>query len=132
MFCWKLKILLIISLISMPYIKSFPTISNQFRTRETNWRDRREQTTPVLNKILQDLKKIANWTQQRTFLMKCRDSRIVPKGLRVTVPKGIMNHDQEKRWKMKCEVELIQKTIKRLFIKQQYADERIAAGKLEL
>ena len=79
MFCWKL--LLIISSIILSNIKSFPTISNQFRTRQTDWRDRREQTTPVLNKILDDLEKKEHWTQQQSFLMRCRDSGIVPKGL---------------------------------------------------
>ena len=130
MFCWKL--LLLISSIIMLNIKSFPTISNQFRTRQTDWRDRREQTTPVLNKILDDLEKKEHWTQQQSFLMRCLDSGIVPKGLRVTVPKGIMGREQEKKWKIKCEIELIQKTIKRLFVKQQNADERIATLKLQL
>ena len=116
----------------MTYIKLFPTISDQFRTRQTDWRDRREQATPVLNKILGDLEKKENWTQQRSFLMRCRDSGIVPKGLRVTVPKGIMSREQEKKWKIKCEIELIQKTVKRLFVKQQSADERIAKLKLQL
>ena len=115
----------------MPYIKSFPTASSQF-CMQTDWRDRREQTTPVLNKILDDLKKKANWKQQCSFLLKCKDSKVVPKGLRVNVPKGIMNREQEKKWKIKCEVELLQKTIKRLYIKQQNADERIASRKLEL
>ena len=114
----------------MPYIKSFPTASSQFRM-QTDWRDRREQTTPVLNKILDDLKKKANWKQQCSFLLKCKDSKVVPKGLRVNVPKGIMNREQEKKWKIKCEVELMQKTIKRLYIKQQNADERIASRRLE-
>ena len=58
--------------------------------------------------------------------------QVVPKGLRVNVPKGIMNREQEKKWKIKCEVELLQKTIKRFYIKQQNADERIASRKLEL
>jgi len=80
--------------------------------------DRREQTTPVINKILDDLKKKANWKQQCSFLLKCKDSKVVPKGLRVNVPKGIMNREQEKKWKIKCEVELLQKRIKRLYIKQ--------------
>jgi len=95
----------------MTYIKLFPTISDQFRTRQTDWRDRREQATPVLNKILDNLEKKEHWYQQRNFLMRCRDSGMVPKGLRVTVPKGIMDRDQEKRWKKKCEFELLQKTI---------------------
>ena len=60
MFCWKLNLLFIISSIIMTYIQSFPTISNQFRTRQTDWRDRREQTTPVLNKILDNLEKKEN------------------------------------------------------------------------
>ena len=106
----------------MTYIQSFPTISNQFRKRQTDWRDRREQTTPVLNKILDNLEKKENRYQQRNFLMRCQDSGMVPKGLRVTVPKGIMDRDQEKRWKKKCEFELLQKTIKRLYVKTQNAD----------
>ena len=115
----------------MPYIKSFPTASNKLRS-QTDWRDRREQSTPVLNKILEDLKRKAEWTQQCSFLMKCRDSKVTPKGLRVNVPKGIMNEQQRKKWKLKCEMELVQRTIKRLYIKQQNADERIASRKLEL
>ena len=114
----------------MTYIKLFPTISDQFRTRQSDWRDRRQQA--ILNKILDDLEKKENWTQQRSFLMRCRDSGIVPKGLRVSVPKGIMSREQEKKWKIKCEIELIQKTVKRLFVKQQNADERIAKLKLQL
>ena len=47
--------------------------------------------------------------------MKCRDRGIAPKGLKVRVPKGIMSVDQEGRFKKKCESELMQKTIRRLF-----------------
>ena len=64
--------------------------------------------------------------------MKCRDRGIAPKGLKVRVPKGIMSVDQEGRFKKKCESELVQKTIRRLFVKQQQADERVAILKLEL
>ena len=64
--------------------------------------------------------------------MKCRDSKVTPKGLRVKVPKGITNEEKGKKWKLKCEMELIQRTIKRLYTKQQNADERIASRKLEL
>ena len=74
----------------MPYIKSFLTASSQF-CMQTDWRDRREQTTPVLNKIIDDLKKKANWKQQYSFLLKYKDSKVVLKGLRVNVPQGIMN-----------------------------------------
>jgi len=64
--------------------------------------------------------------------MKCRDRGIAPKGLKVQVPKGIMSVNQEGRFKRKCESELVQKTIKRLFMKQQQADERIAMLKVDL
>ena len=43
-----------------------------------------------------------------------------------------MGQEQEKKWKIKCEIELRQKTVKRLFVKQQNADERIATLKLQL
>ena len=116
----------------MPYISSFPSSPSQFRTRQTDWRDRREQTTPVLNKILDELVKRSNWTQQHIFLSRCREHNVIPKGLKVKIPKGIMNRDQEIRLKKKCESELLQKTIKRLFIKQQKSDEKIATMKLDL
>ena len=115
----------------MAYISVFPTISNGFR-QPTDWRDRREQATPVLNKVLDELTKKSNFKQQCVFLMKCRDRGIAPKGLKVQVPKGIMSVDQEGRFKKKCESELVQKTIRRLFMKQQQADERVAILKLEL
>jgi len=114
----------------MTHNLSYPTISSQFR--ETNWRDRREQATPVLNKILDELVKQSNWTQQRIFLSKCRDHNVTPKGLKVKVPKGIMNKDQEYRFKRKCELDLVCKTIKRLHSKQQSSDEKILGLKLEL
>jgi len=63
----------------MKHIQSFPTISDQFRTRQTDWRDRREQTTPVLNKILDNLEKKENWYQQHNFLMRCQDVGTVPR-----------------------------------------------------
>ena len=116
----------------MPYISSFSTSPSQFRTRQTDWRDRRDQTTPVLNKILDELVKRSNWTQQHIFLSRCREHNVIPKGLKVKIPKGIMNRDQEIRLKKKCESELLQKTIKRLFIKQQKSDEKIATMKLDL
>ena len=94
----------------MAYISVFPTISNGFR-QPTDWRDRREQATPVLNKVLDELTKKSNFKQQCVFLMKCRDRGIAPKGLKVRVPKGIMSVDQEGRFKKKCESELVQKTI---------------------
>ena len=103
----------------MPQSLSYPTVSDQFRMRETDWRNRREQTTPVLNKNLDELVKQAKWTQQRIFLLKCRDQNVTPKGLKVSVPKGIMNRDKEIRFKRKCELDLIRKTIKQLYVKQQ-------------
>ena len=99
-----------------------PTISSKFRIQETNLRDRREQATPVLNKILDELVKQSNWTQQQIFLSKCRDHNVTPKGLKVQVPKGRMNKDQEYRFKRKCELDLVHKTIKRLHSIQQSSD----------
>jgi len=132
MICWKLKLLFLILSTIMPYISSFPSSPSQFRTRQTDWRDRREQTTPVLNKILNELEKQSNWTQQRIFLSKCRDQNVTPKGLKVSVPKGIMNRDEERRFKRECELEMIRKTIKRLYAKQQNSGEKLAQMKLEL
>jgi len=43
-----------------------------------------------------------------------------------------MNEEQGEKWKLKCEMELVQRTIKRLYRKQQNAAERIASRKLEL
>jgi hypothetical protein len=111
-------------------MKTFPTKSNCFE--ETNWRDRREQATPILSKILDELSKKATWKQQQIFLSKCRDKGVTPKGLRVSIPKKIMDKEHELRLKLKCERELIQKTIKRLHIKQQNSDEKIAGFKLDL
>ena len=111
---------------------SYPTVSNQFHRRETSWRDRREQVTPVSNKILDELVKQSNWTQQRIFLSECRDQNVTPKGLKVKVPKGIMTKEQEVRFKKKCELDLVRKTIKRLYSKQQSSDEKIAGLKMEL
>ena len=116
----------------MTHSLSYPTVSNQFHRRETSWRDRREQATPVLNKILDELVKQSNWTQQRIFLSKCRDQNVTPKGLKVKVPKGIMTKEQEVRFKKKCELDLVRKTIKRLYSKQQSSDEKIAGLKMEL
>jgi len=53
-------------------------------------------------------------------------------GLKVSVPKGIMNRDDEIRFKRKCELDLIRKTIKRLYVKQQNSDGKLALMKLEL
>jgi len=63
--------------------------------KETDWRNRREQTTPVLNKILDEFVKQSKWTQQRIFLSRCRDKNVTSKGLKVKIPKGIMDRDQE-------------------------------------
>ena len=93
----------------MAYISVFPTISTRFWEQPTDWRDMREQATPVLNKVLDELTKKSNFKQQCIFLMKCRDCGIAPKGLKVQVPKGIMSVDQEGRFKRKCESELVQK-----------------------
>ena len=43
-----------------------------------------------------------------------------------------MGREQKKKWKNRCEIELMQKTIKQLVVKQQNADERIAKMKLQL
>ena len=79
----------------MKHNLSFPTVSSQSCILETDWRVRREQSTPVLNKILDELVKQANWTQQRIFLTKCQEQKVTPKCLKVNVPKGIMTRDQE-------------------------------------
>ena len=71
-------------------------------------------------------------SRQLLFLSKCRDQNITPKGLKVSVPKGIVNRDEERRFKRKCELEMIRKTIKRLYAKQQKSDEKLAQMKLEL
>ena len=112
----------------------YPTVSNQFRLKETDWRNRREQATPVLNKILDEFVKQSKWTQQRIFLSRCRDKNVTPKGLKVKIPKGIMGRDQEIRFKRKCELDLIRKTIKRIHIKQQKSDKKLVqiSMKLEL
>ena len=47
-------------------MKSIPTKSIRFN--ETNWRDRREQATPIISKILDDLRNQAAWKQQQIFL----------------------------------------------------------------
>ena len=44
----------------------------------------------------------------------------------------IMNRDEEIRFKRKCELDLIRKTIKRLYVKQQNSEEKLAIMKLEL
>ena len=43
-----------------------------------------------------------------------------------------MDRDQEIRFKRKCELDLIRKTIKRIHVKQQKSDEKLAQMKLEL
>ena len=96
----------------MPQSLSYPTVSDQFRLRETDWRNRREQTTPVLNKILDEFVKQSKWTQQRIFLSKCRDNNVTPKGLKVKIPKGKMSREQELKLKKKCEQEMIWKQLK--------------------
>ena len=73
----------------------YPTVSNQFRLKETGWRNRREQATPVLNKMLDEFVKQSKWTQQRIFLSRCRYKNVPPKGFKVKIPKGIMDRDQE-------------------------------------
>ena len=66
------------------------------------------------------------------IFISVQDRGFAPKGLRVSIPKKIMTKDQESKLKRKCEIELIQKTIKLLHVKQQKADERIATLKLNL
>ena len=126
MFSWKLKLLFFISSIFMNRNLSLPTVSDQCRIFETDWRVRREQSAPVLNRILDELVKQANCTQQRFFLTKCQEQKVTPKGLKVNVPKGTMTRDQELRFKKKCELELLCKTASRLYNKQHNSDERIA------
>ena len=81
---------------------------------------------------MDELVKQSNWTQQRIFLSKCRDQNVTLKGLTVKVPKGIMTKEQEVRFKKNCELDLVRKTIKRLYSKQQRSDEKIAGLKMEL
>ena len=66
------------------------------------------------------------------IFVSVQGQRFCSKGLRVSIPKKIMTKDQESKLKRKCEIELIQKTIKLLHAKQQKADERIATLKLSL
>ena len=107
MLSWIFYLLFIISSIIMTqHTLSYPTVSNRFHLRETDWRDRREQATPVLNKILDELVKQSNWTQQQIFLSKCQNQNVTPKGLKVKVPTGIMTKEQEVSCKKKCELDL--------------------------
>ena len=77
----------------MTHNLSYPTVSNQFHRRETSWRDRREQATPVLNKILDELVKQSNWTQQRICFSKCRDQNVTGNPETIESEGTERNHD---------------------------------------
>ena len=52
MLSWKLTFLFFTSSNFMKHSLFVPTVTGQFCKLETDWRVRREQSTPVLNKIL--------------------------------------------------------------------------------
>ena len=51
-----------------------------------DWRMRREQAQPIVNKVFKALTKKTRAELQREFLFRCKENGIVPKGLRVKTP----------------------------------------------
>jgi len=82
-----------------------PTMANQ----EVDWRFRREQAQPIVNKFLRSLLRKGRLVDQRTFLYSCKRNGVIPKGLRVRLPSNMNNTLYGFRLRRKNEFKILKK-----------------------
>ena len=67
------------------YFAIFPTMAVHFGSRN-EWKQKREQAQPLINKIFSEMEKMSRWSEQLRFLILCRRKGIIPKGMRTKLP----------------------------------------------
>ena len=67
------------------YFAIFPTMAVHFGSRN-EWKQKREQAQPLINKIFSEMEKMSRWSEQLRFLILCRRTRIIPKGMQKKMP----------------------------------------------
>ena len=105
-----------------------PTMANQ----EVDWRFRREQAQPIVNKFLRSLLRKGRLVDQRTFLYSCKRNGVIPKGLRVRLPSNMNNTSYGFCLRRKNEFKILKKSISELHRNLDGTTRQILVIKLEL
>ena len=77
----KIIIIFIINILIIFYLIVFPTMAVHFGSRN-EWKQKREQAQPLINKIFSEMEKMSRWSEQLRFLILCQRKGIIPKGMR--------------------------------------------------
>ena len=87
------------------------------REGDGDWKKKRQQAQPFINKIRSCMEKKARWFEQIGFMRKCQKEGLVPKGLRVKLPWNIMKSQSGERLKRRSEKRVLKRAVSDLFVK---------------
>ena len=99
---------------------------------ESDWEKKRKQAQPYINKIQFEQERRMRWTEQIGFLRKCSREGLMPKGLRVKLPRSILMTEYGRRLRAKSEHKVLKRAISTLFVKIKKVDVKIASVNVHL
>ena len=102
------------------------------REGDGDWKKKRQQAQPFINKIRSCMEKKARWFEQIGFMRKCQKEGLVPKGLRVKLPWSIMKSQYGERLKRRSEKRVLKRAVSDLFVKINRMDQKMAEHRLHL
>ena len=103
-----------------------------FCSNVSDWEKKRRQAQPYINRIRFEQERRLRWSQQISFLSRCDESGLVPRGLRVKIPASIERSQYGKRMKSRSEKRVLRRAISDLYVKIKKADIKIAEMNLVL
>jgi len=96
------------------------------------WKQKREQAQPLINKIFSEMEKMSRWSEQLRFLILCRRKGIIPKGMRTKLPGISPISDYGRRLKRTHEMKILRRNISVLHGRKAGSDKKISQFKLDL
>ena len=97
---------------------------------ESDWEKKRKQAQPFINRIRFEQERRMRWTEQIGFLRKCSREGLMPKGLRVKLPRSILMTEYGRRLRAKSEHKVLKRAISTLFVKIKKVDVKVASVNL--
>ena len=99
---------------------------------ESDWEKKRKQAQPFINRIRFEQERRMRWTEQIGFLRKCSREGLMPKGLRVKLPRSILMTEYGRRLRAKSEHKVLKRAISTLFVKIKKVDVKVASVNVHL
>ena len=82
------------------------------------WKQKREQAQPLINKIFSEMEKMSRWSEQLRFLILCQRKGIIPKGMEMKVLGMSPISDYGRRLKRAHEMNILRRNISLLHSKK--------------